>query len=47
MRYARRDLGTKYGILRNSNGNPKYYVDEKVFIDFPEEEKEKWSVIIE
>jgi len=40
--YVRRDMRSKYGILRNSDRRPKWYVSKDVYEKFSKKEKKKW-----
>ena len=43
--YARRDMRSENGILRNCDKRPKYYILPKVYEKLNKKEKEKWLPI--
>jgi len=43
--YARRDLRSRYGLLRDCKGNPKWILSEKIYNTMNEEEKRKWQLM--
>jgi len=45
MRYARRDLRSEYGVLKNCSGNYKWTISRKLYLTLSVEDKRKYAEV--